>query len=100
MIAGAALTQRLHAEGHHLLSPGWLGTWRERIDAWGFDRAGAREFFAESRTRFLLLDTEVDDDVGAHLEAFAAFVDRPAATTRVGLEPLRRYLRAARRGMP
>ncbi len=93
MIAGAAQVGQLHAEGHHLLSPGWLATWRERIDAWGFDRDGAREFFADSETRFHLLDTGVDDASAAHLEAFAAFVDRPAGTTRVGLEPLRRHLR-------
>jgi hypothetical protein len=93
MIAGASRVRELHAEGHHLLSPGWLASWRERIDEWGFDRSGAREFFAESKTRFLLLDTGVDEGSAANLEAFTDFVGRPAETLPVGLDPLRRYLR-------
>ena len=75
--------------GAYLMTPAWLRQWPAHIAAWGFDRAQAREFFAETITKLVLLDTGVDPQSAARLEACAAFVARPYEQVHVGLDYFR-----------
>jgi len=87
--------RRLQAEGAYILTPGWLEEWRARLDGWGFDRATAREFFRESVSRFVLLDTGVSDATRQEFERFTDFLGRPGETIDVGVEILEHHIRAA-----
>jgi len=78
--------------GGYLLTPGWLARWQQHIGEWGFDQATAREFFAESATRLLLLDTGVDAASAERLAEFAGFVGLPFETVPVGLDFARLFL--------
>lgn len=85
LMADPPIVDAFMGEGAYLLTPGWLPGWRQQLAQWGFDQATARDFFAESMTSFVLLDTGVDPESPARLEAFAAYVDRPFRIVRVGL---------------
>jgi signal transduction histidine kinase len=97
MLCGQSLIAHYLADGGHLLTPGWLARWQDHIDEWGFDRETAREFFGESCTRLVLLDTGAQPVGAQHaaplLAAFADFVDRPALVVPIGLDFLRIFLR-------
>ncbi len=80
-------------EGAYVVSPGWLRGWRARVRGWGFDQETAQRFFAESASSVLLLDTGVDPEAAAELEAFASHVGRPRRRVEVGVEHLRGVLR-------
>jgi hypothetical protein len=92
LLIGRPYTEHLIREGAYLLTPGWLAHWRRYIDYWGFDQKTAREFFAESTTSVVLLDTGVDSQSSEFLQEFAEFVARPARTIPVGLSCFRLYL--------
>jgi signal transduction histidine kinase len=72
--------------GAQLVTPGWLATWRSRIEDWGFDQPTAREFFRESVSRLVLLDTGVSARAPEHLREFAGVVDLPWEILPVGLD--------------
>ena len=84
-IADSSLISTWIAEGAYLVSPGWLGLWREQMADWGFDRPNGTAFFGEAATRVLLLDTGVDPDVEVRLEEFSSWVGLPAERILVGL---------------
>lgn len=88
-LIGRTLSESLMREGAYLLTPGWLLHWRKTIEQWGFDQAMAREYFAESVARLVLLDSGVYADVRKELEQFAAFIDRPFEILPAGLDFLR-----------
>ncbi|MFP4348392.1 MAG: response regulator [Desulfococcaceae bacterium] len=87
-----SLVRSYMREGAYLVTPGWLKTWRRRMELWGFDRETGRDFFSESCSRFLLLDSGVDPDAPENLAALSRFVDRPAERMAVGLDLLRLML--------
>ncbi|MBR9982330.1 MAG: PAS domain-containing protein, partial [Desulfatitalea sp.] len=89
----ATLVAHYQSAGAYLLTPGWLADWPDRLTAWGFDQAAAREFFSESCARLVLLDTGVLPDSADQLAALAAFVARPCERVPVGLDLLRLQLR-------
>ncbi len=88
LVAPRALIDQLTTSGAHLVSPGWLRHWRAHIEAWGFDDAGLRAFFAESTRRIVLLETGVYTEAGRDLSDFAAAVGLPGETVAVGLDLL------------
>lgn len=92
LVAGKTFVRSLTAEGAWLLTPGWLATWKERVSAWGFDEAGAPEFFKESARSFVLLDTGLDPEAATHLEAFSLFAGLPARIVPVGADHLGLFL--------
>jgi diguanylate cyclase (GGDEF)-like protein len=79
-------------QGAYLLTPGWLEGWRRRVEEWGFDRQTAREYFGESTTRLVLLDTGVDPASITHLQEFADFVRLPYQVVPVGLDLVRLFV--------
>jgi signal transduction histidine kinase len=88
LFAGRSVIDGYLKEGAYLLTPGWLARWRDWLNEWGFDQQTAREYFAESTTRLLLLDTGVDAQSDQNLHEFADFIGRPFETVPVGLDYL------------
>jgi diguanylate cyclase (GGDEF)-like protein len=79
--------------GRQVMTPGWVAHWRGYVEQlWGFDRATAREFFQESTSGLLLLDSGVDSDAEAHLAEMADFVGLPSERIYIGLEFFRLFL--------
>ncbi|HXE94870.1 MAG TPA: ATP-binding protein [Dongiaceae bacterium] len=89
LLIGEYALDRYVQEGAYLVTPGWLETWRQRIDEWGFDQTTAREFFGECCRKIILLDTGVSDSFHAPLEEFARFIDRPYEVLPTGLDLMR-----------
>lgn len=92
MVASKSFVESLMAEGAFLTTPGWLSKWRQWIDRSGFDRQIAREYFAESVKRIVLLDTATDAAAANNQEAFAAFVDLPALQIPVGIDTFKIFV--------
>ena len=90
------LVRHYQGAGAYLLTPGWLADWPDRLTAWGFDQATARDFFAECCTRLVLLDTGLRPDSSTKLKELAAFVARPCERLPVGLDLLRLRIKAWR----
>jgi|GEM_PF-1464794 len=80
-------------DGAYVLTPGWLRGWREQIAREGLGGAElARELFAESSTKLLLLDTGVDPDARSRLADLSEHLALPAEVVPVGVELLRERL--------
>ncbi|MGM0454318.1 MAG: diguanylate cyclase [Thermodesulfobacteriota bacterium] len=91
-IAGKTFVQTQLKDGAFLATPGWLAHWRHWCDENGFDAATAQQFFKESITGIVLLDTGTDESAKQNLSDFAAFADRPAVTMPVGIDIFKLYL--------
>ncbi|MBF0486930.1 MAG: diguanylate cyclase [Nitrospirae bacterium] len=72
-------------KGLYTVTPGWLSHWRQFINLWGFDRATAQQYFSESSTGILLIDTGADKDAYRNLQEFSDFIGLPNETVPVGL---------------
>ncbi len=79
-------------KGAYLLTPGWLGKWRDKIGAMGFDQEQAREFYGESIKRLTLLNTGVGVDTYDNFSDFANFLNLPTDVVPVGTEYFRLFL--------
>ncbi len=84
--------ERYVRDGAYVLTTGWLVGWRGRMKAWGLDQATARELFAETCQRLLLLDTGTDGPVAERLRELSEYLDVPAEVLDVGVGHLRLYL--------
>jgi hypothetical protein len=86
LLAGAAAVDEEEARRSHLVTPGWLASWRAVLARQGLSEpARAHEVYAEGADRVVLVDTGLVDR-GAELEAFARHVGLPAERRQVGLE--------------
>ncbi|MBF0444335.1 MAG: DUF1638 domain-containing protein [Magnetococcales bacterium] len=93
LLLNKALVDDYFAQGVHLLTPGMLQQWKAKTAEWGFVGNQAKHYFKESVSRFVLLDTKVDPDVGKALQEFAKYAGLPTATLPVGVDMLRLFLR-------
>lgn len=89
LLGGPTLVADRIRAGGYVVSPGWLRTWRATLERWRMDAPLAREFFAESCQRLVLLDSGVVPGIQADLEAFAAHVGLPHETLACGLDRIR-----------
>jgi PAS domain S-box-containing protein len=89
MLCGDYSISRYQQQGTYLVSSGWLDSWEERLAVLGLDAQTAPEFFGESVTGIIHLDTGISEQTSARLEAFARFVGRPHQTVPVGLDFLK-----------
>jgi hypothetical protein len=87
--APARLVDAQIEAGAYLLTPGWLSHWRRTMTQWGFDQPTAREFFAETTRKLVLLDTGTDAQSDSHLRELADFLALPCETLSVGLHRFR-----------
>ncbi|MEJ5200254.1 MAG: DUF1638 domain-containing protein [Anaerolineae bacterium] len=92
LVADPRLIAEQDAAAAYLLTPGWLRNWPRHMRAWGFDRPTARTFFGETVRQLVLLDTGVDDQSAAQLDALAEFLALPRTIVPVGLGRLRDHL--------
>jgi len=95
LFAGRPAIEGMIREGGYLITSGWVRHWRRTLKEWGFDQTQAREFFAETTMRIILLDSGVDSSAEREGRAFAEFVGRPLTVHPVGIDLFRVYLRAA-----
>src|SRR5512145_2265953 len=93
MFADRQLVTRLVGEGAYLLTSGWLATWRDRFDEWGFDQDSLRKFLRETTTRVQLLDTGIDDESSRLLAELGQYADCPVGITYVGLGHFELFMR-------
>ena len=92
-IIGGEAADRWVRQGAFLATPGWILHWREHVKEWGFDESTARQFFAESMKRLVLLDTGIHPGAAQCLAEFAAFAGLPSEIAPAGLEMYRLRLR-------
>ncbi|PDW03823.1 diguanylate cyclase [Candidatus Viridilinea mediisalina] len=95
MLSGPVLFKQAIRDGAYLVTPGWLRQWPEHLQRWGFDQTLAQEFFRDTVTELLLLDTGVDPEAPVELERFATYVQRPYQVRSVGLDYLQLFLERA-----
>ncbi len=86
------VAEQFVAEGAYLLSPGWARNWLGYLEAQGFDRETARDYFHEFCTHILLLDTGTDAEAQDRVRAMGAHLDLPVRTLACGLDYLRLFL--------
>lgn len=79
-------------KGGYIVTGSWLRTWKNRLEADGFDRETARLFFSETCSEIVLLDTKVDTRCYNDLRDFSEYLGLPSRIINVGLEKLRVYL--------
>ncbi|RRR69425.1 MAG: diguanylate cyclase [Candidatus Viridilinea halotolerans] len=95
MLSGPVLFQQAVRSGAYLITPGWLQHWPEHLQRWGFDQALAREFFRDTVSELLLLNTGTDPEAPAELVRFADYVQRPYQIHAIGLDYLQLFLERA-----
>jgi|GEM_PF-850429 len=92
-LASKSIVDGLQNQGAYLVSPGWLNSWQKKINDWGFDQQTAQEFFRETTSKIVLLDSGVYDNSDEQLKAFAEFLDQPFDSLYVGLDHFKMYLK-------
>jgi len=96
LFTGHEIVDDLTGKGFYLVTPGWLSTWKNKVESWGFNSLEKTTeltgFFYESAKGIFLLDTGVDGKSNELLQSFADFVDRPFDSLFVGLDFFRLYL--------
>ncbi|MFC1848721.1 PAS domain S-box protein [candidate division CSSED10-310 bacterium] len=90
--ADMTLIEHFIKAGYFLVTSGWVAHWRANMNIYGFDQQTAREFFAETTKKVLLLETLVDQQNHEHLQEFAHFIDRPTEIVPLGLGYFRFFL--------
>lgn len=88
LLLSPELVEHFVQKGYYLVTPGWLGQWRDNLERWGFDRHTAGLFFKESARAVMLLDTGVDPKAASNLTDFASYIGLPCETVSVGLDYL------------
>ncbi len=88
LLVNRGIVDRAMGEGAYVLTPSWVEDWESHIEDWGFDRPTAKEFFHESTSRLLLLDTGVLPGADRHLQELGAFLELPVEILPVGLDHL------------
>ncbi len=78
--------------GVQLVTPGMLRAWQDALQAGDLDPETARDFFGESTTRLVLLDTGTDPESLARLRACSSFIAVDHERVPVSLEQLRLFL--------
>lgn len=89
MIADSLLINACLQKGAYLTTPGWLSHWPDNMRRMGLCQETAREMFVETTSRIVLLDTGVEEQSMAHLQAFSAYIDQPYEVQVTGLSVMR-----------
>ncbi len=89
LVAEPTIIESCLKRGAYLTTPGWLANWPANMERLGLNRETAKEMFTETTTGIVLLDTGVDEQSAAHLQAFSEYVDRPLEILYTGIVALR-----------
>jgi hypothetical protein len=92
LITNQSLLDHWAGRGCFMVSPGWLGNWKETVALWGYDEQSAREHFREFAQVLLLLDTGLYPSAGEDLKDMAAFFGLEPEILPVGLDLFSHYL--------
>lgn len=93
MLVNKSILDYYIKERNYLLTPGWLAKWKHYVkEVWKFNEETAREFFKDTTSQLLLLDTGIYENTYEHLKEFSEYVDRPYHIIPVGLDYLRGYI--------
>ena len=77
-------------KGAMVITPGWLVRWQYYImKEWGFDQPTAQDFFRESISKLVLLDTGIGDKSSQLIQELADFVRIPFEIIPIGLDYFR-----------
>jgi signal transduction histidine kinase len=79
-------------QGVHILTPGMLSRWEDKTAEWGFQGDQAKNYFNESVSRFVLLDTGVDPEAKKTLQDFSEYAGLPTERIPVGIDHLHQSL--------
>ncbi len=77
------------SQGCFVVTPGWLGRWRQTVARWGYNEPLARAHFSEFARKILLLDTGLENRSVEFLKEASQFFGLEAIQEPVGLEILR-----------
>ena len=89
LVADPVLIEHYLNKGAYLTTPGWVANWEVNVKRLGLNQNAAREMFAETTTRIVLLDTGIDEQSALYLHMFARYVDRPFKVFYTGLSVMR-----------
>jgi len=84
--APKALIDHYLNDGAHIITSGWILRWREILEEWKFDQKTAREFFSESCSRLVLIETLSNSDARREIIKFSEYVDRQYEVLPIGLD--------------
>ena len=91
MLVNPKLVEEFLAQGAYLVTQGWLKDWRAHLAQQGQHPKDVRDFWRESMTRLLLLDSGVGDPCEEFL-VFADYLGMPGVVLPLGLDHLRLLL--------
>ncbi|MBI9013134.1 MAG: diguanylate cyclase [Clostridiales bacterium] len=93
MLVNKSILEYYIKERNYILTPGWLLKWKHYVkEVWKFNEETAQEFFKDTTSQLLLLDTGVYENTYEHLKEFSEYVNRPYHVIPVGLDYLRGYI--------
>ena len=95
LLLGPADLSALLSQGCHLLTPNMLLAWPGNVAAWGFSPEAAREYFSDSVSRFVILDTGAQPVAPDALREIADYTGRPVEVLPISPDYLRLMLRHA-----
>jgi len=73
-------------KGAMVITPGWLARWQHIMKEWGFNQSTAQDFFGESISKLVLLDTGVEDKSSELIRELANFTGLPFEIVPIGLD--------------
>lgn len=83
------------AKGGYIVTGGWLLNWEKWLFLGGFNQTTARQFYGETCTELVLLDTGNDPGIESRLAALADYLQLPYRMIYVGMDSLTLYLSQA-----
>ncbi len=92
LFINSTLIDKYLKAGAHLSVPGSIKYWYHSLEKSGFDKQLIRQFFEESVTKLILLDTGVDLKSSDYLREFSNFTGIPFEIVPVGLDFFRLFL--------
>ncbi|MEG3637769.1 sensor histidine kinase [Magnetococcus sp. PR-3] len=92
LLAGRETLTEPLKNGAHLLTPGMLPHWKQKVVQWGFSPDQPEDCFGGQTHELLLLDSGADVHAQTHLQALSAYTGIPARTLPVGIAMFRAHL--------
>jgi signal transduction histidine kinase len=76
----------------YLMMPGWLPNWKKHRSLWGFDKSTAREFFKETVSKIVVLDSGIKTLDSQRLQEIGEFTGIPVEVVSIGTDYFRLVL--------